>query len=244
MPLSQTAMPFISAGAGLLGGLFGGGGETEYKKLDRLSPEQQQALKDYFKNPLNQQPLYQSGNSYLMNLLSNNPESYAAFEAPLMQQFREQVIPQISERFAGLGTGAGGLNSSALYSSLGKAASDFSTNLAQLRGNMQMQALPQALAYANQPYATTLGALGVSPYEYVAEQNQGGAGGQFAQIFPSALMAGLNSFQGSGFNKSGSTGFGNTASGWNTSMPSQYNYSPNYGMNSFNQMNNNGFTYR
>jgi hypothetical protein len=230
----------IGAGIGGLIGMFGGGGkQDEFKQVNRFSPEQQKAFQEYWNNPITQQPGYQAGNQYIQNLLSGNPEAYAAFEAPLMRQFKEQTVPGIAERFAGMGTGAGAGGSSALYNSLAKAGSDFSTNIAALRGNMQMQALPQALQYAQQPYSNALGGFGVSPFENVMMQGQPGVGDYFGQIAPYALQAGMQN--GWGF-KGGSAPGSPSPNNWG-SIPSWANNSPGGGMSNMGRMNQFGFTY-
>lgn len=69
-----------------------------------------------------------------MDLLSGSPESYEKFEAPMMRQFNEQVVPGIAERF----TGVGG-QSSAFQQALGNAGAGLQENLASMRGGLQQQ---------------------------------------------------------------------------------------------------------
>lgn len=149
-----------------MGGLFGDEGANE--QLSLATPEQQSALQQYFANPLQNNQLYQSGSSYLQNLLgNNNPNAMAEFNAPYMQQFQQQIIPGLSERFAGMGTGAGALNSSAFNQTLAQAGSGLQSTLAQLRQQLLGQASQQALGYAQQPYSNLLGGLGVRQFENV-----------------------------------------------------------------------------
>lgn len=110
--------------------------------------------------------LYGSGASYLQNLLSGNPEAFRNFEAPYMQNFQQNIIPGIAERFAGAGTGAGAGSSSALNNSLAQAGRNLQTDLAGLRSGLQMQALPQALGYAQQPISNIFGAAQAIPNQY------------------------------------------------------------------------------
>ncbi len=158
--------------AGILGSIFGS--RDKLRQLPTMDPFQQQAFQRMFQNPINESPLYSSGASYLQQLLSGSPESTQAFEAPYLQQFNQQIVPQIAERFAGMGTGAGAGNSSALYNSLSQAGGNLQTNLAGLRSGLQMQALPQALGYAQQPYSNTLAASQVSPFAYQNQRGQQG----------------------------------------------------------------------
>lgn len=156
----------IGAGVGGLAGLFSGKDkQPKIKNQSTLTPQQQQALSGLLTNGLQSNPLYQSGSSYLQNLLSGSPSAYAAFEAPYMQNFQQNIAPAIAERFAGLGTGASGLSSSGLQNSLAQAGRNLQTDLAGLRSGLQMQALPQALGYAQQPLSNMLGALGVQGFQ-------------------------------------------------------------------------------
>jgi hypothetical protein len=108
---------------------------------------------------IQQNPLYQSGASYLQNLLSGSPESTSAFEAPYLRQFNEQIVPGLAERFAGMGAGA--QSSSAFRNALGSASSGLQENLAALRAGLQGQASDQALQYAQQPFANLSGLAGL-----------------------------------------------------------------------------------
>ena len=141
------------------------GSQPKTKQLEVLTPEQKNALKGYFNEGIGTNPLYQQGSSFLQNLLSNQPGAFSAFEEPHLQNFEQRIAPGIAERFAGMGTGAGALSSSGLQQSLAQAGRGLSTDLAGLRSGLQMQSLPQALGYAQQPYTNTLGGLGVQSFQ-------------------------------------------------------------------------------
>jgi len=156
------------------GGFFGDEGEVI--QANNWNKEQQAASKDFFGNPIQNNPLYQSGSSYLQQMLSNDPNAYAQFNAPYMQQFQQQVIPGLSERFAGMGTGAGGLNSSGFNQSIAQAGSGLQSTLASLREQLRGQASQQALGYAQQPYSNTLAGLGLRPHENIYKAPTEGVG--------------------------------------------------------------------
>lgn len=146
-------------------------------------------------------PVFQAGESYLTNLLSGKPESFEAFEAPYKQQFQREVIPEILGRFGNAGNEKG---SSGLYNSLAQAGSDLTTRLAALRGGLQQQSLPSALAYGQAPQDNLFKLLSqvLSP-----SFNTGitpGAPSTFSQ-FAAPLLGGLSS----GF----SQGYGARAAG-------------------------------
>src|SRR5258706_11085385 len=97
-----------AVGGGLLGGLFGlfGGGKDKpekIKQLPRYSPEQQQFLSEILEGARsgNQQAL-----QYYQQILSDDPEAFADFEAPALEQFQQQTIPNILERI----NAGGGMN--------------------------------------------------------------------------------------------------------------------------------------
>ncbi len=88
-----------------------------------------------------QQMIQQGGglnlaNQYDQNLLGPGSEAFNKFSAPYLQQFDEQILPQIAERFAG----AGALSSSGFGQALGGASAGLQSNLAQLFSQLQGQA--------------------------------------------------------------------------------------------------------
>ena len=91
-------------------------------------------------------PLYQQGQNYLQNALSNDPAAYKAYEAPQLRQF-QQNVGSLSERFGG----AGAISSSGFQQALGSMTTDLQERLAELRAGIQERALPQALQYAGAP---------------------------------------------------------------------------------------------
>jgi len=84
-----------------------------------------------------------TGMDWLQNLFSNDPSAFAAYEAPAMRQFNEQIVPGIAERFTGMG--AGGRNSSAFQQQLAGAGGRLSENLAGQRANLRQGALNQIM---------------------------------------------------------------------------------------------------
>lgn len=93
---------------------------------------------------------FQGGQDWL-NSLFNDPEFFKSFEAPLQRQFEENTVPDLANRFAGMGSG-GALGSTAFRNQLGREGSNLSTNIAALKGGMQQQGVNQALGYAQAPF--------------------------------------------------------------------------------------------
>jgi hypothetical protein len=87
----------------------------------------------------------------LMGFLDPNSEQYKNFEAPYMQQFNQQTIPGLAEKFAGFGGGmGGGLSSSGFGQALGAAGGNLQTQLAQMKSQMQRQSVNDLFGQYNQ----------------------------------------------------------------------------------------------
>jgi len=114
-----------------------------YKQLSTMNKGQRGLLQQLLgglqgqSSNIQQSPLFQQGSSFLQNLLSGSPEATAAFEAPYMRQFNEQIVPGLAERFSGLGAGA--QRSSAFSQALGAAGAGLNENLASLQQQYNLQ---------------------------------------------------------------------------------------------------------
>ena len=122
---------------GLKDWLFGS--EEKMKKFDTMSPEQKQIFGQLM------QLLSGGGLQDSLQLLQGmlNPESdvYKNMEAPYLNQFNEQILPGIAERFAG----SGALSSSGFGQALGGAGAQLQANLANLREQGRQNALQNIL---------------------------------------------------------------------------------------------------
>jgi hypothetical protein len=99
---------------------------------------------------------YQGGQEWLNSLFSD-PDFFNNFEAPLQRDFQENTLPSIANRFGGMGSH--GSFGGGFQRSLGRAGTDFQTNLAALRGGMQQQGVNQALQYGQQPVSNYMDLL-------------------------------------------------------------------------------------
>lgn len=78
-----------------------------------------------------------SAADYYKNLLSDNSADAEAFAAPQMRQFNEQIVPDLAEQFAGMGSG--GLSSSGFRNAAVNAGADLSERLAAMRADLRSQ---------------------------------------------------------------------------------------------------------
>lgn len=81
---------------------------------------------------------YGTSADYYYDILNNDPAAMAAFEAPEQRRFNEQIIPDLSEQFAGMG--AGNLSSSGFRNAAVSAGTDLSERLGAIRANLRQQA--------------------------------------------------------------------------------------------------------
>jgi hypothetical protein len=115
------------------------GTKGRYEQRSTLNPAQQ-GLADQYYNSIRQQGgggAFGDVADYYRSNLSNNPADFQAFAAPEMRRFNEEIIPGISEQFAGMG--AGGLSSSGFRNAAVNAGTDLSERLGALRAQLRQQ---------------------------------------------------------------------------------------------------------
>lgn len=110
---------------------------------------------------------YQQAQDYYNSLFGQGNQAYQNFAAPYMNQFEEQMLPQIAERFAG----AGALSSSGFGQALGGAGAGLQSQLAQLFAQLQSQAAGAQTQQYNQLAQT---GLNYQPFAYQQKQGSGG----------------------------------------------------------------------
>jgi hypothetical protein len=174
-------------------GAPGAGQQGGYGKVRTGTKAAEQFQKQLFKTGggLPRSPLYNLGADTLQGLLQNTPQSVAQFQEPYVQNFYEQIVPGIAERFAGMGTGSGALNSSGFQQTIAQAGRGLQRDLAAMRQQQQMQAVPQALQYAQQPFQNMLAAMQWSPYQSTYTPRQPGAYDYMAQAAPGLIQSAI-----------------------------------------------------
>lgn len=191
-----SVVPGIGTAAGAIGGgilgMFGGmEDKNKIKNVPRLTPEQMENFKQLqgaIKGP-GAGGAFGDVADYYRGNLSNNPQDFDAFAAPSMRQYNQDIVPGISEQFAGMGSG--GLTSSGFRNSQIQGATDLSERLGTLRANLRQQS---ASGLAN------LGQLGLGNYsENVRDQPQPGfaqaAGEGLGEAAISALPQAMDYFK-------------------------------------------------
>jgi len=138
-----------AVGGGLIGGLSGlfggGGGKSKFlsgspetrENVSWLRPEQE-GLYDQLQNSAmgrNAGGAFGTSADYYRDLLSDNSADYNAFAAPQLRQYNQDIVPGISEQFAGMGSG--GLSSSGFRNAQIQGGVDLSERLGAIRANLR-----------------------------------------------------------------------------------------------------------
>jgi hypothetical protein len=161
-------VPFAAMLASKAMDSFGGG--DQMTKVPTMTREQKGLLSQLMKmlNPQGQLGGAQQGAiNYQQQLMDPSSQAVDQFAQPYMNQFNQQTIPGLAERFAGMGAMGGGLSSSGFGQALGAAGGNLQTQLAALKAGLGQNA---AQSLMSQYGGLTGQALGAQPFGY---QQQG-----------------------------------------------------------------------
>lgn len=171
---------------------FFSGSPAEYEQVSNLTRSQLKNQKDLERSTRGG---FSDVANYYRGNLSDNPADFQAFAAPEMRRFNEQIIPGLSEQFAGMG--AGGLSSSGFRNAAVGAGTDLSERLASIRAGLRqnaaqgLQGLSQASLNPHTSYQMTdpgsqglFGSIGQGLGAAIPGfLSGGGFGGMFGQGF-------------------------------------------------------------
>jgi hypothetical protein len=181
------------------------GSKPKIKQQPTGTPEQTQFggtdLINMLKQMMGQGGGLNQANQYDQSLLNQQPQSYEEFSSPYLQQFNQQIAPQLAERYAG----AGALSSSGFGQALGGAAGDLQAQLAQLFSQLQQnhqQLQGQAAGRQQNQFAnlSQLG-LGYSPFGYNEKPGSSGLFAPLLSAFGKATGGPLGGAAASGISK-------------------------------------------
>lgn len=188
----QTIMTALMALASLASSgkdLFGGNSMSRVPTLNKGQKGILQQIIGQLQGGLGQ--ANQQGQNYMQDLMNPNSQAVNQFTQPYMNQFEQQTIPGISERFAGMGAMGGGLASSGFGQALSSAGGNLQTNLAALKAGLGQQAASQLMGqYGN---FANMG-LNASPFGYQAPQQ--GFGSSFLNSWASNGFPGMSGWGG------------------------------------------------
>jgi hypothetical protein len=147
------------------------GSPDKLKKIPTGTPEMQGLHNSIIGQAMGMQQQgggYDLAQNYFNNFLGGNQQqSLDQFSSPYFQQFEEQILPRIMERFGGMGA----LSSSGLGQAIGGAGAGLQAQLAQLFSELQGQAANQQYNQYNQLTHT---GLNYQPFAYNKQQGSSG----------------------------------------------------------------------
>ena len=156
-----------------------------------MTPEQQAQLSQLLQLLAPEGQLgqgYQQGLAGLLEMMNPSSEAQQRFADPYMQQFEQQTVPGLAERFAGAGATGGALSSSGFGQALGGAGAGLQTQLAGLKSQLQGSAIKDILG---QYQGLSDRALGASPFDYYQQPGQQGLGTSLLQGYAQSGFPGV-----------------------------------------------------
>ncbi len=194
--------------ASLKDALFGTKGK--FRQFETMTPQQRGLIDQLIGGLGGPEGLQQQGLGALGGLLGGGQQFFEQLQAPALRQFQEQTVPDIAERFTGMGSGAQG--SSAFGQQLGAAGAGLAETLAGQRAGLGLQAqqtglqgLLSMLGLAEQPQFGTgfqpgregaLGGLLGGVGQGLGGALGGGAVGGFGSLFKGLFGGGREPAQG------------------------------------------------
>jgi hypothetical protein len=223
--MDPMTMMLIMGAASAASGALGSKGETKstYGKgaLSTLDQIQQQVkgMGQQGAGDITQNQNYMQGQDWLQSLF-NDPSFFEKFEAPLQRQFKEQTIPELSNQFAGMGSG-GSTGGTAFRNQALREGTKLQEAIAALRGGMQQQGVNQSLGYAQQPFSNYAQLLqqAMTPTQNVYQPP---SGGPFSDIL-GAFAGGMGQGYGQQWGQSMAGGMNGGGLKTNVSLPSASN---------------------
>jgi len=160
--------------------IFLTGSPEKHERVSTLSKQQQPLLDQLIAALQGQGSGGAFGDSadYFRNILNDNPELMQQFMAPEMRNFNQNIIPGLSEQFAGMGSGA--LSSSGFRNSAVNAGADLSERLGAIRAGLK-QGAAQGLSGLGQQ------GLGNYTQDVMTQQGSQGLVGQIGQGVGNAI---------------------------------------------------------
>lgn len=121
--------------AGFWDFLFGSKGKRE--NVSTLRPEQEETYKQLqaASQGRNEGGAFGQAGEYYKGLMSSNSADAQAFANPMLREYGEDIVPGLSEQFAGMG--AGGLSSSGFRNAQVQGATDLAERIGRMRAELR-----------------------------------------------------------------------------------------------------------
>lgn len=177
------------------------GSPERHERVSTLRKEQEPLYRQLVKSGMQQGAggAFGTAADYYRGLLGDNSADYNAFSAPMLRQYYQDIVPSLSEQFAGMG--AGGLSSSGFQNAQVQGATDLAERLGALRAQLRQHGA-QGLQ--------NIGQLGLGNYSQDVATQPGTEG------FLSSLAPAIGTGIGTAFGGPIGGAFGNIAANWLT----------------------------
>jgi len=167
---------------------------------------------------ISQQQNFQQGQGFLNNLF-NDQDFFNNMEAPAMRQFHEEIMPNLANQFAGMGSG--GSFGTAFRNQANREGSNLAERLSANRTGMQQQGANQALGYGqaqNQNFMQLL-QQALQPTQNTYSQPTGGLLGPLMGALGGGAAAGYGQKLGQSMFGGGQSGNQDYANGGGNQYP-------------------------
>ena len=155
------------------------GSEDEVRQMPTKTPQQMKLLNQ---NIGQARQLGQGGFKDALSILQQylDPQSdiYKNFEQPYLNEYYQQTLPELAERFGGLNAMGSGLQTSGFGQALGAAGANLQGQLAQMKQQYQRQSIQDLLNQYNQ---MTSQGLGTNTFENAYQPGNTGIAGPLLQ---------------------------------------------------------------
>lgn len=172
------------------------GRDAKYKQISKLTPQQQ---KLHAQQVSAASGGFDQASNYYKDLLSNDSINFDQMAAPELRRFNEQIIPDLSEQFAGMG--AGGLSSSGFRNAAVGAGTDLSERLGSIRAQLRSQGAAGLAGLAQNALNPTVENIREEPTEGFLQGIAPAVGTAVGAYFGGEPGAGLGNLAGQGLNK-------------------------------------------
>lgn len=172
--------------------------KDQMKQFPTLNPQQQQLLQQILEMTGQGGQLgeaYGGALSQLQEYLDPTSAAYQRFAQPEINQFEQETVPGLAERFAGAGAMGGGLSSSGFGQALSSAGGQLQSRLAAMKAGLQQQALGDILG---QYGGMTQQGLGTPSFGYSYQQGSPSLAESLLTSYAGAGFPGLNPMAGFG----------------------------------------------
>ena len=165
------------------------GRDPSWEKISNFTPEQQRLFSKDLQRTQQNAGGYKNAMGILQKYLNPESDIYKNFEQPYLNQFNQQIVPELAERFGGMNAMGSGLMTSGFGQALGAAGSNLQAQLAAMKQQYQRQSINDYLNQYNQSVNRGLNTQSFQNVYDPGTQGQLGFGGEALKMGATALAS-------------------------------------------------------